>query len=57
MIERAARTVPGAPPVTASIGIARLRRGARVEEMLDTADRAMYRAKRAGKARVVEAAL
>ncbi|HEX3463069.1 MAG TPA: diguanylate cyclase [Candidatus Elarobacter sp.] len=56
-IERAARTVPGAPPVTASIGIARLRRGARVEEMLDTADRAMYRAKRAGKARVVEAAL
>jgi len=56
-IARAARTVSGAPPVTASIGIARLRRGARVEEMLEAADRAMYRAKRAGKARVVEAAL
>jgi diguanylate cyclase (GGDEF)-like protein/PAS domain S-box-containing protein len=56
-IVRAARSVPGTPPVSASIGIARLRRGARVEEMLDAADRAMYRAKRAGKARVVEAAL
>ncbi len=56
-IVRAARSVEGAPPVTASIGIARLRRGARIEETLDAADRAMYRAKRAGKARVVEAAL
>ena len=60
IIERiagAARSVPGAPPVSASVGIVRLRPGGRAEEMLDAADRAMYRAKRAGKARVVEAAL
>jgi diguanylate cyclase (GGDEF)-like protein/PAS domain S-box-containing protein len=60
IIERiagAARSVAGAPPVSASVGIVRLRPGGRAEEMLDAADRAMYRAKRAGKARVVEAAL
>ncbi|MEA2721934.1 MAG: hypothetical protein QOJ39_3798, partial [Candidatus Eremiobacteraeota bacterium] len=56
-IARAARSVPGAPPVSASVGIVRLQPGRRPDEMLDAADRAMYRAKRAGKARVVEAAL
>jgi diguanylate cyclase (GGDEF)-like protein/PAS domain S-box-containing protein len=56
-IASAARSVPGAPPVTASVGIVRLQPGRRPDEMLDAADRAMYRAKRAGKARVVEAAL
>ena len=56
-IAQAARSVPGSPPVSASVGIVRLRPGGRAEEMLDAADRAMYRAKRAGKARVVEAAL
>jgi diguanylate cyclase (GGDEF)-like protein/PAS domain S-box-containing protein len=56
-IAEAARSVAGAPPVSASVGIVRLRPGSRAEEMLDAADRAMYRAKRAGKARVVEAAL
>ena len=58
IIERiagAARAVAGARPVTASVGIARLQPGARADEMLENADRAMYRAKRAGKARVVEA--
>jgi diguanylate cyclase (GGDEF)-like protein/PAS domain S-box-containing protein len=56
-IAHAAATVPGAPPVTASVGIVRLRAGRRAEEMLEAADRAMYRAKRAGKARAIEAAL
>lgn len=56
-IARAARSVAGAPPVSASVGVVRLQPGASAEEMLDAADRAMYRAKRAGKARVVEAAL
>jgi diguanylate cyclase (GGDEF)-like protein/PAS domain S-box-containing protein len=56
-ISHAARSVSGAPPVSASVGIVRLRPGGRAEELLDAADRAMYRAKRAGKARVVEAAL
>jgi len=56
-IAHAARGVAGAPPVTASVGIVRLRAGRRAEEMLEAADRAMYRAKRAGKARAVEAAL
>ncbi len=56
-IARAASTVRGAPPVTASVGIVRLRAGRTVDEMLDAADRAMYRAKRAGKARAIEAAV
>jgi|GEM_PF-919466 len=56
-ITQAARSVPGAPPVSASVGIVRLRPGFRADDMLDAADRAMYRAKRAGKARVVEAAI
>ncbi|HEY0614499.1 MAG TPA: diguanylate cyclase [Candidatus Elarobacter sp.] len=56
-IAKAAASVHGAPPVSASVGIVRLRAGRRAEEMLEAADRAMYRAKRAGKARAVEAAL
>jgi diguanylate cyclase (GGDEF)-like protein/PAS domain S-box-containing protein len=56
-IAEAAGTVAGTPPVTASVGIAHLGAGRRADEMLDAADRAMYRAKRAGKARVVEAAV
>lgn len=54
-IAEAARSVHGAPPVTASIGIVKLRRGRSAEETLDEADRAMYRAKRAGKSRAVAA--
>ncbi|MEO7038531.1 MAG: diguanylate cyclase [Candidatus Elarobacter sp.] len=54
-IAEAARSVPGAPPVTASIGIVTLQRGRTAEETLDEADRAMYRAKRAGKSRAVAA--
>ena len=50
-----ARTVPGAPPVTASIGIVRLRAGRGADATLAAADAAMYEAKRAGKARCVEA--
>jgi diguanylate cyclase (GGDEF)-like protein/PAS domain S-box-containing protein len=56
-IAAAARAVTTAATVTASVGIVRLRAGRRAEEMLDAADRAMYRAKRAGKARAIEAAL
>ncbi|HEX3551042.1 MAG TPA: diguanylate cyclase [Candidatus Elarobacter sp.] len=56
-IAGAARAVEGTPPVTASVGIVRLRAGRRAEDMLEAADRAMYRAKRAGKARAVEAAV
>ena len=52
-ITEAARTVAGAPPVTASIGIVRVRPGCSAEEMLAEADRAMYAAKRAGKSRVM----
>jgi len=56
-ISQAAASVDGTPPVTASVGIARLRPGDRADDALDAADRAMYRAKRAGKARAVEAAV
>ena len=56
-IADAARTVAGSPPVSASVGIVRLRAGRRAEELLEAADDAMYQAKRTGKARVVEAAL
>jgi diguanylate cyclase (GGDEF)-like protein/PAS domain S-box-containing protein len=52
-ITEAARTVHGAPPVTASIGIVRVRSGRSAEETLAEADRAMYAAKRAGKSRVM----
>ncbi len=54
-IAEAARSVDGAPPVSASVGVVRLRAERGAEEMLQAADDAMYRAKRAGKARVVEA--
>ena len=54
-IAESARSVRGAPPVTASIGIVHLRRGRTAEETLDDADRAMYRAKRAGKSRAMAA--
>lgn len=56
-IAAAARTVPGAPPVTASVGIVQLRASRQAEETLEAADSAMYSAKRAGKARAVEAPL
>jgi diguanylate cyclase (GGDEF)-like protein/PAS domain S-box-containing protein len=55
-IADAARSVAGSPPVSASVGIVRLRAGRRAEELLQAADDAMYQAKRTGKARVVEAA-
>jgi len=55
-IAEAARTVAGAPPVTASIGIVRLRAGLGADATLAAADAAMYEAKRAGKGRCVEAA-
>jgi diguanylate cyclase (GGDEF)-like protein/PAS domain S-box-containing protein len=54
-IAEAAKTFPGAPPVTASIGIVRLRAGRGADATLAAADAAMYDAKRAGKARCVEA--
>ena len=54
-ITGAARSVAGAPPVTASIGIVHLRAGREPEEILAAADRAMYEAKHAGKARCVDA--
>jgi diguanylate cyclase (GGDEF)-like protein/PAS domain S-box-containing protein len=53
----AAAAVRNAPPVTASVGIVRLSAGRTPDEMLEAADRAMYRAKRTGKARAVEAAV
>jgi diguanylate cyclase (GGDEF)-like protein/PAS domain S-box-containing protein len=55
-ITKAARSVNGTPPVSASVGIVRLRPGRRAEELIEAADDAMYQAKRSGKARVVEAA-
>ena len=54
-IALAALSVPGAPPVSASVGIVRLAPARGAEEMLEAADDAMYQAKRSGKARVVEA--
>jgi diguanylate cyclase (GGDEF)-like protein/PAS domain S-box-containing protein len=54
-IAEAALSVSGAPPVSASVGIVRLRPARRAEDVLAAADDAMYQAKRAGKARVVEA--
>jgi diguanylate cyclase (GGDEF)-like protein/PAS domain S-box-containing protein len=53
-IAEAAQTFPGAPPVTASVGIVRLRTGRGADATLAAADAAMYDAKRAGKARCVE---
>ncbi|MDB5040443.1 MAG: hypothetical protein JWN27_1169 [Candidatus Eremiobacteraeota bacterium] len=50
-ITMAAATLVKAPRVTASIGIAELRRGNDMEAVLAAVDRAMYAAKRAGKAR------
>jgi diguanylate cyclase (GGDEF)-like protein len=54
-VAAAAALVPGAPRVTASVGIARLRPGHDLESILAEVDLAMYAAKRAGKARCVEA--
>ena len=54
-ISAAARTVAGAPPITASIGIVHLRPGRSADVTLAAADQAMYEAKRAGKARVIDA--
>jgi diguanylate cyclase (GGDEF)-like protein/PAS domain S-box-containing protein len=50
-ITMAAATLVKAPRVTASIGVAELRPGNDVEAVLFAVDRAMYAAKRAGKAR------
>jgi diguanylate cyclase (GGDEF)-like protein/PAS domain S-box-containing protein len=50
-ITMAAATLVKAPRVTASIGIAELQRGSDMEAVLAAVDRAMYAAKRAGKAR------
>ena len=54
-ITGAARSVEGAPPVSASIGIVHLRAGRGADATLAAADSAMYDAKRAGKARCVDA--
>jgi diguanylate cyclase (GGDEF)-like protein/PAS domain S-box-containing protein len=54
-IAEAARSVEGAPPVSASIGIVHLRAGRGADATLAAADSAMYDAKRAGKARCVDA--
>jgi diguanylate cyclase (GGDEF)-like protein/PAS domain S-box-containing protein len=54
-ITQGAASVEGAPRVTASIGIARLRGGRDAEATLRAADQAMYAAKRAGKARCADA--
>jgi diguanylate cyclase len=54
-IAAAARSVEGAPPVTASIGIVHLRAGRGADATLAAADSAMYDAKRAGKSRCVDA--
>ncbi len=54
-VSDAALAIPGAPPVTASIGIVHLQPGHDADETLAAADRAMYDAKRAGKARCVDA--
>ena len=54
-VEEAAGSVEGAPPVSASIGIVHLRPGRGADATLAAADSAMYDAKRAGKARCVDA--
>jgi len=54
-VTEAAAGVSGAPPVSASIGIVRLRAGRSADATLAAADAAMYEAKRDGKARIVEA--
>jgi diguanylate cyclase (GGDEF)-like protein/PAS domain S-box-containing protein len=54
-IAESAKTFAGAPPVTASIGIVRLRAGRGADATLGAADAAMYDAKRAGKGRCVVA--
>ena len=54
-VEEAAASVEGAPPVSASIGIVHLRAGRGPDATLAAADSAMYDAKRAGKARCVDA--
>jgi diguanylate cyclase (GGDEF)-like protein/PAS domain S-box-containing protein len=54
-ITQAAAAVEGAPHVSASIGIARLRSGRGAEATLLAADQALYAAKRAGKSRCAAA--
>ena len=54
-IADAARSVEGAPPVSASIGIVHLRAGRGADATLAAADSAMYDAKHAGKSRCVDA--
>ncbi len=54
-VQEAALSIAGAPPVSASIGIVHLDPDCSAESTLAQADRAMYEAKRAGKARSVDA--
>jgi len=54
-VGEAALSVPGAPRVTASIGIVHLNPACSAMKTLALADRAMYEAKRTGKARFVDA--
>ena len=54
-ITEAAGSIEGAPPVSASVGIVHLRAGRGADATLAAADSAMYDAKRAGKARCVDA--
>jgi diguanylate cyclase (GGDEF)-like protein/PAS domain S-box-containing protein len=54
-VKEAALSVPGAPPVSASIGIVHLSPTCSAQKTLALADRAMYEAKRTGKARFVDA--
>jgi diguanylate cyclase (GGDEF)-like protein/PAS domain S-box-containing protein len=53
-VQEAALSVPGAPPVSASIGIVHLNPACSAQRTLGQADRAMYEAKHTGKARFVD---
>jgi diguanylate cyclase (GGDEF)-like protein/PAS domain S-box-containing protein len=54
-VKEAALSVAGAPPVSASIGVVHLNPACSAQRTLAQADRAMYEAKRTGKARFVDA--
>jgi diguanylate cyclase (GGDEF)-like protein len=54
-VQEAALSVPGAPPVSASIGIVHLNATCSAQKTLALADLAMYEAKHSGKARFVDA--